>query len=95
MTLDKPLNPSIKCADGFSMSVQGSRRHYCKPRTDSGPYIELEIGFPTEEEPLLSPYQHAPDMYHPTEAPYYSVPIEVINKVIEKHGGIVVGQLPS
>lgn len=75
-------NPVI-CADGFRISIQGSRAHYCVPRklVPGGEYEKLELGFPNIEEPLLREYEDHGIF------PY--VPIEVVEQVIEKHGGIV------
>ena len=49
----KPVNKAIHCNDGFSMSVQASAHHRCKPRTNWGPYTEMEVAFPSTKEPLL------------------------------------------
>jgi len=78
----------IKCADGFTMSVQASIGHYCSPRmTGLGFYDAYEVGYPSEEEPLLVP--HAEDTSRPTETVYGWVPVQVIVDVIAKHGGVV------
>ena len=77
----------MKCRDGFTMSVQASRYHYCSPRDDVGPYSEVEVGYPSSREELLMPYAEEPDK--PTDTVYSYVPIEVVAKVVEKHGGIV------
>lgn len=74
------------CNDGFNMSVQGSRGHYCTPRTNTDSYQSLEIGFPSEEEPLI--YQYAEDKERLTDTVYGYVPVEIIQEVINKHGGI-------
>jgi hypothetical protein len=42
----KILNQRITCEDGFSVSVQANEGAYCYPRNDSGPYMEVELGFP-------------------------------------------------
>lgn len=76
----------VQCVDGYSMSVQASECHYCTPCVSG--YIEyncVEIGFPSSEESLLSQYAESPD--EPTETVYGYVPIEVVDAVIEKHGG--------
>lgn len=78
--------PRVECVDGFSMSVQASQYHYCTPRQDTGPYLEMEIGFPSSEEPLIMPY--AEDNERPTKTVYGYVPTELIDEVITKHGGI-------
>lgn len=80
-----PVVPHITCADGFSMSVQAGRIHYCSPRSDIGPWLRVEVGFPSEEEPDLLPY--AEDPHNPTETVYGYVPTEVVDRIIEKHGG--------
>jgi len=89
----KPLYKAVVCADGFSMSVQASTTAYSKPRTDSGPYTEVEIGFPNEEEPLLLSYAEEPEELTNTVYPY--VPVERVSLVLAKHGGVVSGELPE
>lgn len=79
--------PKIECADGFKMSVQASRTHYCTPRTDTGPWSHVEVGFPTEREELLMEYVEDAD--RPTSTVYGYVPVEVIVAVIDKHGGLL------
>lgn len=80
------IRPRLICKDGFSMSVQASQYHYCKPRVDGVvEYEEVEIGPLNEKEELLIPYAENPDETY-TVYPY--VPIDIINQVIEKHGGI-------
>lgn len=78
--------PRIVCNDGFSMSVQGSAGHYCNPRKTQDWYNSLEIGFPSDDEPLIN--QYAETENHWTGTVYGYVPIETIQAVIEKHGGI-------
>ena len=76
--------------DGFSMSVQASTNHYSVPRENLARlsvYSAVEVGFPNEAEPLLLPYQESKG--DPTEDVYPYVPIEVVQEVIEKHGGLV------
>lgn len=79
--------PRIYCKDGFNMSVQAGNAIYCEPRTnlETG-YSSAEIGFPSEEEPLINKYAENPNDY--TETVYGYVPCELIDEVIEKHGGI-------
>tara|TARA_R110000751_G_scaffold305649_1_gene422383 strand:- start:620 stop:1264 length:645 start_codon:yes stop_codon:yes gene_type:complete len=94
VTIRKPKNPLLRCADGFTMSVQASERHYCTPLNDTGPYTEIEIGFPNMLEPLLIPFQDEPTYNAPTESVYCYVPVEIIDEVIAKHGGLIEGTLP-
>ena len=82
--------PRIVCNDGFNMSVQGSSGHYCSPRKTQNWYSSLEIGFPSEEEPLIN--QFAETKHDWTGTVYGYVPIEIIQEVITKHGGIDVDE---
>ncbi len=78
--------PRIICNDGFNMSVQSSAGHYCQPRITQDWYKSLEIGFPSDEEPLINKY--AEDENDWTNTVYICVPIDIIQAVITKHGGI-------
>ena len=83
----RALAPQIECKDGFRMSVQASDGHYCKPReNDCDFYSSVEVGFPSALEDLLMPF--AEDPSNPTETVYGWVPEQIVNAVIEKHGGI-------
>ena len=89
----KKMNQAIKCADGFTMSVQASETNYSSPRDNTGPYTEAEVGFPSKPEPLLMGY--AEDREQPTDTVYGWVPRQVIINVIAKHGGMISGELPE
>ena len=86
------IRHKITCNDGFSMSVQASDGHYCNPRRNlpDGDYSTAEIGFPSAVEELISEY--AEDSSDLTETVYGYVPIEVVDAVIQKHGGISTGK---
>ena len=74
----------LECRDGFSMSVQASVYHYCYPRVDESPfYIQAEVGYPSEWEELLREWHEGG-----VNGVYGYVPIDVINEVILKHGGL-------
>lgn len=79
--------PRIACSDGFSMSVQAGYFLYSTPRVnlESGDYTEVEIGFPSEKEDLICVFAESHADYTETVYPY--VPVEVVEAVIEKHGG--------
>ena len=84
---------TVICEDGFDMSVQASSFHYCSPREDKRhAYTSVEVGFPSDEEPLLMQWVEDPDK--PTETVYGYVPAAVILAVIAKHGGVASGELP-
>jgi len=91
---DKLINKKVVCADGFEMSVQANEGAYCEPRLNKQKrYNLVEIGFPTEEEPLLMPWVE--DKSKPTETVYGYVPVDIVTSVIVKHGGMVEGQVPA
>jgi len=77
------------CEDGFTLSIQASEVHYCTPRitmANGNVYTEVEVGFPSDEEPDLMEYAEEPDK--PTETVYGYVPIDILDSVLLKHGGI-------
>jgi len=86
----RELAPSVVCKDGFEMSVQVGRTHYCSPRVDKAIYSAVEIGFPSEKEDLLMPF--AEDEEAPTETVYGYVPVDIVNQVIQKHGGFAIAE---
>jgi len=84
---DYTVRKRITCKDGFSISVQGGTSfHYCSPREHVNIYNLVELGYPSEEEELINEY--AEEKGSLTNTVYGGVPIELIEKVVEKHGGI-------
>lgn len=87
----------VRCKDGFNVSIQWSKFHYCNARErimggewDGGLLPEptsVELGFPSKGDPLLTPYAEEPRKVRKTV--YAWVPIEVVDEVLAKHGGIV------
>ena len=83
------LRTRIQCNDGFSISIQASACHYCRPRrTFEGPYTEVELGYPSCSEELLISFMED-DCCEPENTVYPYVPVVVVDRVIKKHGGIV------
>ena len=84
--------PQIVCSDGFSMSVQVGSSLYSTPKKVAKRYSAVEIGFPSEDEPLIEKYAESyydPDVdFKYTETVYPYVPVRVVDKVLKKHGGI-------
>lgn len=81
------VRPRVHCADGFSVSVQASQYHYCRPRIDSAEtYEKVELGYPSAADDLITDY--AEDVSY-TDTVYGYVPVEIVDRLIKKHGGIV------
>ena len=84
--------PHIVCSDGFEMSVQVGYSLYSEPKKVAKRYSAVEIGFPSEDEPLIEKYAESyydPDVdFKYTETVYPYVPVRVVDKVLKKHGGI-------
>ena len=78
--------PHVICKDGFTMSVQVGQSLYSEPKDDAIHYEEAEVGFPSTEESLLTSYAEDEENFCGTVYGY--VPCSIIDKVIEKHGGI-------
>lgn len=85
--------PRITCADGASLSVQASRTHYCTPRDSVGPWIEVEVGYPSVAPPETW-REFCEDWEHPTDTVYGYVPIDLVRKFIADHGGEVIAERP-
>ena len=83
--LRKPCS-KIVCYDGFEVSVQASSVHYSTPRDNEGPYTHVELGYPLEPVEAWVEYAEDPDDLTKTVYPY--VPIELVEAVLEAHGGV-------
>lgn len=78
--------PRVRCADGFTASVQAGRGIYSMPREDAERYTHVEIGYPSVREDLWMDY--AENVKAPKDTVYGHVPVEIVDKALEKHGGI-------
>jgi len=70
--------PHLRCADGTTASVQASQTHYCEPRSNVGPYTEVEvwrIDCPVTE------------FDYETEEPSAYIDITKVVQFIDNHGG--------
>lgn len=81
--------PRAKCADGYSVSIQAGSGSgvRCWPNTDTDEFTHVAVDMPTCVDEELLPYRF--DLDDPEEIFYFFVPVEVMDKVLEKHGGIV------
>ena len=86
--------PQIVCSDGFKMSVQVGFSLYSTPKKVAKRYTAVEIGFPSEHEPLIEEYaetfykEDEMDVTDYTDTVYPYVPVRIVDKVLKKHGGI-------
>lgn len=89
----RPL-PRIVCADGATVSVQANSYSYCTPRDNTGPYTHVEAGFPTGKIPVSwKKYAEDKSDFNGTVYPY--MPIYLVEKYINMHGGMTSGSLPA
>lgn len=89
----RPLREHVVCADGWAVSIQASRTHYCEPRIDDAEsYLSVELGFPSAHEPMLDDW--CEDLSDPTGTVYGYVPAAVVRSVLAAHGGIASGERP-
>ena len=73
------------------MSVQVGYSLYSKPKKVAKRYSEVEIGYPSEHEPLLEEYAETifeDGFIDYTDTVYPYVPVKVVDNVLKKHGGI-------
>jgi len=89
------VRPRIVCNDGTTLSVQGSKTHYCSPRVDQIiNYYEVEVGYPAVAPPeswheYADGYAfHDGDDFDFTGCVYGWVPVPLVEEYIELHGGI-------
>lgn len=74
----------IECADGFSISVQGSEFNYSSPRKNNMlTYSEVECGFPSSVPEFIMDYAEQPEF--PTDTVYAFVPVKLVEQLIDLH----------
>jgi hypothetical protein len=77
----------ITCANGLSFSAQANAGAYCSPRQDNGPWNQVEIGFPSiAVEEFMEFAENSAD---PTGTVYGWVPVEIVEAVVQKNGGLM------
>lgn len=78
--------PRVLCADGFTVSIQAGCGIYSTPNCDADAYTHVELGYPSRKEKALLEY--AENRRWPTDTIYGNVPVELVDKVLDAHGGI-------
>lgn len=79
--------PRVACNDGYTVSVQAGWGIYSNPREDADHYFAVELGYPSDKDDELIPY--AENEEAPLDTVYSFVPVDLVDAVLEKHGGIV------
>lgn len=82
------IRPIVACKDGFEMSIQAGELFNSYPRVNRSDieYTACEVGALSTEEDLLMPYIES-EKDDPVTAIYPCTPVDIIQKVVEKHGG--------
>ena len=86
--------PMITCQDGFKISIQCGWGHYSSPKVNRGDALpnnptHFELGFPSKYEELISDFaQDSTYSKKNLDTVFGWVPIQTVNKIIRKHGGI-------
>ena len=89
------IREKVICADGFRMSIQASSGHYCTPKVDIDQdanikYSTVELLVYSYDE-LLEGYI---DDWNGRDKIGAYVPVNVVIKVLKKHGGAIQGEIP-
>ena len=94
MYVKERMYKKILCNDGFSVSIQAGTGKYCVPKTNdpNTAYEELELGYPSFNDPLIERYAEMPDKAPNTVYPY--VPVQTVYLLLTKHGGVDSGECP-
>ena len=73
------------CADGFTLSIQASKFHYCTPRLDNQTtYTAVEIGYPDD----LAWPDYLEQYVDEGRVVATYVPIALADRWVAEHGGI-------
>ena len=76
--------PRIHCQDGFSVSIQASEFAYSEPSNNTGPWTQMEVGYPDAAWDMPDTFQD----YYDSGQVWAYVPAELICNLIDSHGGI-------
>lgn len=87
MARDFAFATRVACADGFTISIQASSSHYSCPRDTEGPWINLELGFPSSADESLREWAEDDSDLANTVYPY--TPASAVVALLDSHGGPV------
>lgn len=78
--------PRVRCADGYTVSVQAGAGIYSDPRADAAKYRKVELGYPSILDPELANWAEDPNT---CDTVFAFVPVDLVDMICAKHGGIV------
>ena len=81
--------PLITCRDGLTFRPVDGYDRGSLPQNFNGPWTKLEIGFCYAR--FDSIFEPVKNMTDPLTLKAPNVPVELINKMIQHHGGLVAG----
>lgn len=84
----KPITRQVTCMDGVTLSVQASTSHYSSPKTNTGPWTKVEVGYPKGITAMPQSWQEYAEDSEPVSDIYAYIPIELVAQFIDEHGGI-------
>jgi len=85
--------PMVVCNDGFKLFIKAGEDAYCQPKLNlfSGDgYHEVEIAYPSASDKLLEDFakEYLYSSENITDSIMPHVPVELVNQILESHGGI-------
>ena len=81
------VRPRVRCRDGYTVSVQAGYGCYSTPERFSYYFTHVELGYPSAADDELIPYAEDPEELISTVCGH--VPVELVDYILNKHGGIV------
>lgn len=81
------VRPRVKCRDGYTVSVQAGYGCYSTPERFSHYFTHVELGYPSKADEELLSYAECSE--EPTATVYGHVPVELVDFILNKHGGII------
>lgn len=80
------VRPNLRCKSGLVLSVQASMYHHCYPKTNQGPYDNVEVMIIEGQGLDNRWYKYSTDGSTPLL--YAFVPVHIVNETIHNNGGI-------
>lgn len=72
----------VRCADGYTVSVQAGDRWNSEPRLDTGWYGKVELGYPTDKDAELQSY--AKNKRDLCGSVYDFVPVKLVDEALTR-----------